>query len=107
MNQSQVAHLVKSIVKMYPYVVADDTYMNIWLATTKHADFEATMERFYRYVSDPKSRHAVPLPADLVVNARDSGLFQETEKMRQWEAEAKAHPVKKSQLPRLEVFAND
>ncbi|MCO7125149.1 hypothetical protein NIE88_05095 [Sporolactobacillus shoreicorticis] len=58
MNQLQVAHLVKCIVKMYPFVVADDTYMNIWLATTKHADFNATMERFYRYVSDPKSRHA-------------------------------------------------
>ncbi|MET1247629.1 hypothetical protein ABWW58_02435 [Sporolactobacillus sp. STCC-11] len=107
MNQLQVAHLVKCIVKMYPFVVADDTYMNIWLATTKHADFDATMEHFYRYVSDPKSRHAVPLPADLVVKGRDNGLSQEAKKMRQWEAEAKAHPVNKSRLPRLEVFEND
>ncbi|WP_037563940.1 hypothetical protein, partial [Sporolactobacillus terrae] len=85
---------------------ADETYMNIWLATTHHADFDATMERFYRYVSDPQSRHAVPLPADIVVNQRRSKLNQETEKMQRWEAEAKANPVKK-QLPRLEVFAHE
>lgn len=106
MNQSQVAHLVKCIVKMYPFVVADDTYMNIWLVTTKHADFEATMERFYGYISDSQNRRSVPLPADLVVNQRHSQLNQETSKMQKWEDEVRANPVKK-RLPRLEVFAHE
>jgi hypothetical protein len=101
MNEKQVAELVKNIVAMYSYITPDNAYLNIWRVTTKHADFEATMARFYRYISDPQCRHAAPLPADIVVNRRADQLNSETDKMRQWETAAKKYPVRREDFKSL------
>ncbi|RYL92569.1 hypothetical protein [Sporolactobacillus sp. THM19-2] len=93
MTKTEVFQLATSIKAMYNYVVLDETYLDIWLMATKHADFQATMQRFCQYISDPKCRHSAPLPADIVVTKKET-IDPESEKMQQWEAEAKARPVK-------------
>ncbi|MDD9149236.1 hypothetical protein OYT88_11795 [Sporolactobacillus sp. CQH2019] len=86
-------NLVENIVRVYAYIKLDEPYVNIWRQTTKKADYDQTMQRFYDYISDPKNKHAAPIPADIVINGQPKDGFDlEREKMQRWEEEAREDP---------------